>query len=130
MIISDTLHYRADGTVSGVTRVTRETYRTPSGRDLTEDVSSTLGIEAVTALLDSGYAGLGQHNATLEAQIVTERDTAASDKAAALRAASEAAATALSIKDQEHAAELARKNEVIAQKDKQLAAARAEKDVQ
>ena len=110
-ILSDTLHYRADGTVSGVTRVTRDSFRTPSGRDLTEDVSSTVGIAEVTALLDQGYAQFDAHNKTLEAQIITEREEAETEKQRIAREAAEAAAAALAAKD-----------EVISQKDAEIAA--------
>lgn len=113
-ILSDTLHYRADGTVSGVTRVTRDSFRTPSGRDLTEDVSSTVGIAEVTALLDQGYAQFDAHNKTLEAQIITEREEAETEKQRIAREAAEAAAAALAAKD-----------EVISQKDAEIAAERA-----
>jgi hypothetical protein len=120
MIMSDTLHYRPDGTVSGVTRVVREEYQTPSGRLVTEDVSSSVTIGEVTALLDRQYASSDARNKALETQIVTERETAAADKEDALRAAAEANIAALTEKDRAHAAELSRKDEVIAQKDEAL----------
>ena len=113
-ILSDPLHYRPDGTVSGVTRVTRESYKTPSGRDVTEDVTSTIGIGEVTALLDQGYAQFDAHNKTLEAQIITEREEAETEKQRIAREAAEAAAAALAAKD-----------EVISQKDAEIAAERA-----
>lgn len=113
-ILSDTLHYRPDGTVSGVTRIIRESYKTPSGRDVTEDVTSTVSIEDVTALLDQGYAQFDAHNKTLEAQIITEREEAETEKQRIAREAAEAAAAALAAKD-----------EVISQKDAEIAAERA-----
>lgn len=87
MIISDTLHYRADGTVSSVTRVTRESYTSPSGRSVSEDVTTTHDLQDVVALLDRVYANLDSHNKSLEAQIATERESAARDKDNAVREA-------------------------------------------
>lgn len=131
-ILSDTLHYRPDGTVSGVTRIIRESYKTPSGRDVTEDVTSTVSIEDVTALLDQGYAQFDAHNKTLEAQIITEREEAETEKQRIAREAAEAAAAALAAKERAHEdalavkeAEIARRDEVISQKDAEIAAERA-----
>lgn len=83
-LISDTLYYRADGTVSGVTRVVRESYKTPSGRDVTEDVTSAVDIAVVTDALDAAYAAFDQHNKTLEQKIADERRRA-EDEIAVLR---------------------------------------------
>lgn len=113
-IISDTLHYRADGTVSGVTRVTRESYTSPSGRVVTDDVVSSVEIRDVTALLDVSYAAFDAHNKSLEAQIVTEREIAINDKEQAIRSAAEM-----------YAAELARKDEALAATGGALAALEA-----
>lgn len=82
VIISDTLNYRPDGTVSGITRVTRTTYTKPSGVEASEDVTSIVDLSAITAILDPAYAQHEQHNRDLEAQIVSEREAAATDKEA------------------------------------------------
>lgn len=125
MILSDTLHYRPDGTVSGITRITRETYTTPSGREATEDVSSTVQLSDVTALLDGGYAAFDAHNKSLEAQIVTERETAASEKEQALREIAAAHAEAIAAKEAEKEEAVAR---VASEKDAALSRVASERD--
>jgi hypothetical protein len=115
ILISDTLSYRPDGTISGVTRIMRDTYTTPSGREMTEDISSVVALADVTAGLDASYAAFDAHNKALEQQIIDERVAAAADKAQAL---ADAAAT--------YAASLAAKDAIIAEKDAALAAAQAE----
>lgn len=102
ILISDTLSYRPDGTVSGVTRVQRETFTTPSGREQTEDVSSIVTLEDVGKVLDASYAEHATHNAALEQQIVDEREAAAADKAAAVQAAADASAQALAALNAAH----------------------------
>jgi hypothetical protein len=111
ILISDTLNYREDGTVSGVTRVMRDTYTTPSGREMSEDVSSVVALADVTAGLDAAYAQFDAHNRALEQQIIDEREAAAADKAQAL-----ASAAAI------YAAGIAAKDAIIAEKDAALAA--------
>jgi hypothetical protein len=113
--MSDTLNYRPDGTISGVTRVMRDSYTTPSGREMSEDVSSVVALADVTAGLDAAYAQFDAHNKALEQQIIEERAAAAADKAQAL---ADAAAT--------YAGNLAVKDAIIAEKDAALAAAQAE----
>ncbi len=83
MILSDKIHYRADGTVSSVQRTTSETYLTPSGREQTEETTAEVPLAAISSHLAGPYADLDAHNKTLEAQIVSERE--ASDKAIAER---------------------------------------------
>lgn len=117
-LISDTLHYRPDGTISGVTRVIRESYQTPSGRDVTEDVTSNVDLSAVTDQLGEANVAFDAHNKTLEQQIVDER-VAAEDEKTALRTQHAESTTAL-IADKEAA--LAAKDAVIAEKVEALAA--------
>lgn len=76
MILSDTIHYRPDGTVSSVQRVTRETFTKPSGAEGFEDVTSEVSLDALNAHLGEAYAGMDTHNKALEAQIVQEREAA------------------------------------------------------
>lgn len=128
IVISDTLHYRPDGTVSGVTRVARESYTTPGGRELSEDVSSTVGIEAVTALLDGGYAAFDAHNKALETQIDTERKSAAETKQQELKRMSDAFLSERKQLADAHEAALAARDETISQKDAELAELRAENE--
>lgn len=82
MLISDTIYYRGDGTVSSVVRTIRETFTKPSGAQATEDVESPVSLEALTEHLGGAYANMDSHNKALEAQIATEREAAASDKEA------------------------------------------------
>lgn len=79
-LISDTLHYREDGTVSGVTRVQREEFKTPSGRTQTEDVASDIKLEALTETL-GGAAATAEARATeLEELIAAERASVEADQ--------------------------------------------------
>lgn len=74
MIISDTIHYREDGTVSSVIRVTRSIYETPSGREATEDVSSEIALADVASGQLAAYGARESANAALENQVQTLRD--------------------------------------------------------
>lgn len=74
MILSDTIYYRADGTVSSVQRVAREAFTKPSGAEAFEDVTSEVQLSALDAVLNPAYGGMDAHNKTLEAQIVELRD--------------------------------------------------------
>lgn len=125
IVLSDTLHYRPDGTVSGVTRVARESYTTPGGRELYEDVSSTVGIEVVTALLDGGYAAFHAHNKALEKQIDEERTAARDDKALALQQLTDAYAADRKRLVESHEAAIAAKDEALSQKEQEIATERA-----
>lgn len=74
MILSDTIYYRADGTVSSVQRVSRETFTKPSGAEAFEDVTSEVQLSALDALLNPAYGAMDAHNKSLEAQIVELRE--------------------------------------------------------
>lgn len=74
MLISDTIHYREDGTVSSVTRVVREAFKTPSGRDVTEDLTSTVTVADLTEALDGSYGVAEATNAELERKIASKAD--------------------------------------------------------
>lgn len=76
MIVSDTIFYRADGTVSTVQRVTRETFKTPSGREQSEDVTAEVPLSAISEHMAGPFAALDAHNRDLEALIERERGEA------------------------------------------------------
>lgn len=113
MLISDTITYRPDGTVSSVLRVTRETYTKPSGAGAVEDVSTVVTLDAVKDQLGGAYAAIETHNKALEEQIATERTAAVAEKEDAVRQTAEAAAAekaeAIRLLEEKHARELAAK---------------------
>lgn len=76
MIMSDTIYYRADGTVSSVQRTTRTEFTRPSGAVDFDDATSEVPLSAVSEHLAGPYADLDAHNKTLEAQLAAERDQA------------------------------------------------------
>lgn len=79
MILSDTIHYRADGAPSSVQRVIRETFRKPSGAEGFEDVTSEVSLDALREVLGDAVANMDAHNKALEAQFVQEREKHARD---------------------------------------------------
>lgn len=85
MIISDTIYYREDGTVSSVVRASREVYKSPaSGKDVSEDVSAVVSIDEVQEGLGDSYGKTEDRIAALERQIADER-TVAEETAKTLR---------------------------------------------
>lgn len=77
MILSDTIHYRQDGTASSVQRIKRETFRKPSGTEGYEDVTSEVPLSALDAVLAPAYGGMDAQNKALEGQLASEREAAA-----------------------------------------------------
>lgn len=129
-IRSDTIYYRADGTISSIIRRETVTFTGPKGETFDRDTEKTIELSDITDILDPAYASFDAHNKTLEAQIVTERETAATEKQEAIRQTAEAGerdkAAALRALEERHASELATKDAVIAQKADALSAKEAE----
>lgn len=83
MITSDTLHYRPDGTVSGVTRTETRTFVHPiTSKEVSETVTGPVDLSAVTGVLDAAYAANQARHTELEEQIAAERQAAEAEKAA------------------------------------------------
>jgi len=77
MIISDTIYYREDGTVSSVVRASREVFTSPkSGKDVSEDITEVVSIDAVQEGLGDSYGKTEDRIAALEQQIADERTAA------------------------------------------------------
>lgn len=77
MLLHDTIYYRADGTISSIQRVTRETFTKPSGAQASEDLTSEVSLDTLRQHLGEAYANMDAHNRNLEAQIERERQAAA-----------------------------------------------------
>lgn len=118
MIISDTIYYRPDGTISSVMRKELVTFTGPKSESFTKEVESPAELSDVTALAGRGYDDLTLQNKYLEGQIEAERVAAETDKLATIRTLSEAHAEAMAEKEQA----LAAKDAQLADKDAQIAA--------
>lgn len=124
MIISDTIHYRGDGTVSSVVRKELVTFTGPKGESFDKEVETSISLDAISDFINPAYAAFDAHNKSLEAQIVTERETAAAEKETAIQQLSEAKDAVIAEKE----AAIAERDAAIAAKDAEIAevAARAE----
>lgn len=83
-MISATLFFRPDDTVSGVTVVESVTYTASNGKEVTTNDTREGSLEELSAVLGKGYADNEARHAALEQQISDERAAAKADKDAAL----------------------------------------------
>lgn len=125
MLISDTIHYRPDGTVSGVTRKTRESYETPSGRGLIEDVDALVTIGDVTAVLGAAYQANEVRHAELEQLIADERIAALASEEAVRIELSDAIVMREETFINDREASIAAVDKILREKDEEIATARA-----
>lgn len=72
-ILSDTIYYRVDGTVSSIIRRTTVTFTGPKGETFARDMDAPVDLSEISDILDPAYARLDAHNRALETQLVTER---------------------------------------------------------
>ena len=117
MIISDTIHYRGDGTVSSVVRKELVTFTGPKGESFDKEVESTIQLSDISSVIDPAYASFDTYNKTLETQIAAERVAAETEKLTAVRQVSDAKDAVIAAKD----AEIAARDTVIAAKDAEIA---------
>ena len=81
-ILSDTIWYREDGTISSITRAKLDEFETPSGRSASEQINETISINVLQDQLGNACATYEQSIHELEARFNAEREQEAAALAA------------------------------------------------
>lgn len=73
MILQDTITYRPDGTPSSITRLSRETFTTPAGKELSDDATSEIDLATLASTLNIASSEVDKRNKELEGLLAAER---------------------------------------------------------
>lgn len=85
-VVSDTIFYRPDGSISSVMRTNLESFTTPSGKETSEQTTATIDIAEISAHVGGAAVTLEARIQELEG-IIADHQKAAADAVAEVTAA-------------------------------------------